>query len=739
MSLSRSADSRPLPESFLFGVGNSDHQVEAYSPESADIRDIWDEARGTQARGRATDFRNRYREDVGLAKSLGCRMFRISTSWAWIEPEPGVFSEPALTHYRELVDFVADNGMEPMVTLHHFVWPIHIQEAGGMISDDFVSRFVEYTRVVNEALRARVRYWITFNEPNLLPFGYVKPWWTRDYAFPPGLVEGAPLHQQVDSINLLIHNLFDAHAAARRVIRELNPEALVSSNPSILGLPRWVNAVMDWNTKRQRKGVKASQVRRYAERPRVQRATADVVVAALSLTAEREEYLDLSEVYFVAELALLVRGDGPVVVPDEDHHLRVAVVQGSTAEAKVELVSPGQVRRAVSLPDAVKDLDDGLVDGVLGDDVLLAAVADASPNRYRILDERYGQERYAVGVAKGNTSLFDAASLAVRRFLDAGHEPPPVTDFGLVPGPAPLEGRRISVDEVLQSPKPLESRVGAPDVGGLPPAPPGTSLRRVQDRGYLIAGVTASPSPLLEVTPGGQLAGYEVDLAREIASVIFGDKSRVRFVRLRADKRLPALRRTNFFDSMFAAFSTLTTVANTNWWHLGMAGKLSEKWCPSEAIGTQDFVALDYYWGTGTLNFGRIRRIVEALVGGQYDRAPVWPHGLRQAIERAARLFPGMPVIVVENGCVESADGVDRSRYLTEHVEQVKSAVHAGVPVTGYLCWSITSNREWGLPFRTSNDFGLMHIHLDSDPQLLRIPTDSSKRYSQLIARGGIG
>ena len=50
------------------------------------------------------------------------------------------------------------------------------------------------------------------------------------------------------------------------------------------------------------------------------------------------------------------------------------------------------------------------------------------------------------------------------------------------------------------------------------------------------------------------------------------------------------------------------------------------------------------------------------------------------------------------------------------------------------MCWSITSNREWGLPFDDGSDFGLYHIDLDTDPALKRTPTDSSRIYAALIA-----
>ncbi len=113
--------------------------------------------------------------------------------------------------------------------------------------------------------------------------------------------------------------------------------------------------------------------------------------------------------------------------------------------------------------------------------------------------------------------------------------------------------------------------------------------------------------------------------------------------------------------------------------------------------------------------------------------APVWPGVLRAILKEAQQRFPGKPIIVVENGCVTSADGFTRAKYLDAHLKEVLQAYGDGVPIDAYLCWSITSNREWGLPFDDNSDFGLYHIDLDRDPDLKRVPTEAAARYAQII------
>jgi beta-glucosidase/6-phospho-beta-glucosidase/beta-galactosidase len=77
------------------------------------------------------------------------------------------------------------------------------------------------------------------------------------------------------------------------------------------------------------------------------------------------------------------------------------------------------------------------------------------------------------------------------------------------------------------------------------------------------------------------------------------------------------------------------------------------------------------------------------------------PSGLRSWCATEAALRPGLPLWVVENGMAtrdrsRRADGLDRPRYVREHLGAVADAVAAGVPVEAYLHWSLADNYEWG-------------------------------------------
>jgi polar amino acid transport system substrate-binding protein len=72
--------------------------------------------------------------------------------------------------------------------------------------------------------------------------------------------------------------------------------------------------------------------------------------------------------------------------------------------------------------------------------------------------------------------------------------------------------------------------------------PSGSFMRKIQDRGYLIAGVNAGLYKFGYLNPAtGKIEGFEIDLVRELAKAIFGDPNRYRLVALTVSQRIPAV------------------------------------------------------------------------------------------------------------------------------------------------------------------------------------------------------
>ena len=375
----------PLPESFIFGVANADHQVEAYEPSYKDVRDEWDEQRNLQLRGRATDFWNRYPEDIELARKMGCKAFRFSISWARVEPNPGQFNEEALAHYQQLTETILTAGMQPVLTLHHFTWPLHIEQRGGMISDEFPNLFAQYAEVVASRFSSLVPYWITFNELNQLVYGYFK---AGDYFMPPGLPPNTPISEQMDKVRRLIRNLFEAHTRARAVIQKYHPVAKVGANPWLLGLPVWARWFVNWKVSRLREEDWEKQGKRFTEQSLLWERKVDVVVANVTVTAERAQQIDFSEIYYVDGLNLLVKTGSPIQTSQDLVGKIVAVVKSSRAANAIFTLLPGVEDKVVDHhAEAVKLLADDKVAAILADSSTLQGLADLSGGQYQLLGE----------------------------------------------------------------------------------------------------------------------------------------------------------------------------------------------------------------------------------------------------------------------------------------------------------------------------------------------------------------
>jgi aspartate/glutamate/glutamine transport system substrate-binding protein len=83
----------------------------------------------------------------------------------------------------------------------------------------------------------------------------------------------------------------------------------------------------------------------------------------------------------------------------------------------------------------------------------------------------------------------------------------------------------------------------------------GSLLRKIQDRGRLLAGVTFDQPTFGYQDPATkQMSGFDVALAHEVAATIFGDAGKVDFVQTLAKDRIPFLK-AGTIDIAVATFS----------------------------------------------------------------------------------------------------------------------------------------------------------------------------------------
>ncbi|WP_194191230.1 glycoside hydrolase family 1 protein [Clostridium chrysemydis] len=115
------------------------------------------------------DFYNRYKEDIKLFKEMGFKALRISIDWSRIYPN-GDDETPnikGLEYYKNLIDELIKNNIEPIVTLYHFEMPINlVNKYGSFENKKVVDLYLKYCETMFTLLKGKVKYWVTFNEMN---------------------------------------------------------------------------------------------------------------------------------------------------------------------------------------------------------------------------------------------------------------------------------------------------------------------------------------------------------------------------------------------------------------------------------------------------------------------------------------------------------------------------------------------------------------------------------------------
>jgi beta-glucosidase len=223
---------------FLWGSATSSHQVEGnctnnnwYQFESAEDEQGRPRILNGQKAGLASDHWNRYKEDIRLMKELSLNAYRFSVEWSKIEPKQGCFDEAALDHYEQVIDELLVNGIEPMVTLHHFTNPLWFEEQGAFLQENSPDIFAAFVEKVVHRLGTRAKLWCTVNEPAVYTMqGYLNA------QFPPAVEE--PRH-----VGLVYRNLLRAHTAAYQVIKKLVPSAQVG----LVGSLTVYDPLNNWN------------------------------------------------------------------------------------------------------------------------------------------------------------------------------------------------------------------------------------------------------------------------------------------------------------------------------------------------------------------------------------------------------------------------------------------------------------------------------------------------------------
>ncbi|WP_019640301.1 6-phospho-beta-glucosidase [Paenibacillus fonticola] len=223
-----------LPDHFMWGGAVSANQCEgAWNVGGKGISTADVAAAGQHGQGRtytetvlentyypnhgAIDFYHRYKEDIALFAEMGFKCFRTSIHWTRIFPQ-GDESEPneeGLAFYDRLFDECLKYGIEPVVTISHYETPLHlVKQYGSWTNRKLIDFYLNLCRVLFERYKTKVKYWMTFNEINVITLN-------------PLIAAGIRVEEYADKEQILYqaaHYQFVASAKAVKLGREINPD-----------------------------------------------------------------------------------------------------------------------------------------------------------------------------------------------------------------------------------------------------------------------------------------------------------------------------------------------------------------------------------------------------------------------------------------------------------------------------------------------------------------------------------
>ena len=174
--------------------------------------------------------------------------------------------------------------------------------------------------------------------------------------------------------------------------------------------------------------------------------------------------------------------------------------------------------------------------------------------------------------------------------------------------------------------------------------------------------------------------------------------------------------------------------------HLGADAPHTEPGDLATIATPMDFLGVNYY----------SRNVASASAAFDVQRSglpltdmgwEVYPEGLTTLLLRLHRDYPVPPMVITENGgafvdTLVLKDGQprvhdpERCDYIASHIAAVGAAIGQGVPVAGYMVWSLLDNFEWASGY--AKRFGIVHVDYATQRRTLK---DSARWYQGFLRR----
>ncbi|MEN1989711.1 MULTISPECIES: transporter substrate-binding domain-containing protein [Paenibacillus] len=155
--------------------------------------------------------------------------------------------------------------------------------------------------------------------------------------------------------------------------------------------------------------------------PMLQNGDIDIIIATMTITDERKEQVDFSDVYFEAGQSLLVKNDSSITGLDSlGKGVKVLAVKGSTSAQNIREKAPdAEVLEYDNYQDAFTALKAGKGDALTTDNIILIGMQQ-SDNNYKLVGGNFTSEPYGMAIRKGDSAFVEEVNTLLKNMKDSG-------------------------------------------------------------------------------------------------------------------------------------------------------------------------------------------------------------------------------------------------------------------------------------------------------------------------------
>ncbi|SDR01676.1 glutamate ABC transporter substrate-binding protein [Thermostaphylospora chromogena] len=160
----------------------------------------------------------------------------------------------------------------------------------------------------------------------------------------------------------------------------------------------------------------------------LENGTVDIIFATYSITEERKQKVTFGGPYIVAHQDTMVRADDTSINKATDlEGKRICQAAGSNSYKRItdpppdgQLDLDAKLVGASNYSECVSKLAGNNLDAVTTDDLILAGFAKQAGGNFKILGDPFTDEKYGVGLKKGDVATCEAVNKAIEKMYSDG-------------------------------------------------------------------------------------------------------------------------------------------------------------------------------------------------------------------------------------------------------------------------------------------------------------------------------